>query len=131
MTHSQDEVVGAALPRWANGRFPLPTDSGHHWYTARGGVVAALAGAAVTLRAAEPDAAVVGWVGDADLDQIRVLAAASARPPALVVVGVAGTGKTRTAAMVIRRELDAGGRVLVVTRLGMRARWSRRTGLGG
>lgn len=116
MTHSQDEVVGAALPRWANGRFPLPTDSGHHWYTARGGVVAALAGAAVTLRAAEPDAAVVGWVGDADPDQIRVLAAASARPPALVVVGAAGTGKTRTAAMVIRRELDAGGRVLVVTR---------------
>ncbi|MGW1994690.1 hypothetical protein [Embleya sp. NPDC001921] len=132
MTRSQDEVVGAALPRWANGRFPLPTDSGHHWYTARGGVVAALAGAAVTLRAAEPDAAVVGWVGDADPDQIRVLAAASARPPALVVVGAAGTGKTRTAAMVIRRELDAGGRVLVVTRQGYGARrvWAELASVG-
>ncbi|MFF7242903.1 hypothetical protein ACFZBU_03280 [Embleya sp. NPDC008237] len=126
MTRSRDEVVGAALSRWAAGRFPLPADPGHRWYLAREGAVAALAGAATTLRAAEPDAAVAGWVGDADPDQIRVLAAASARPPALVVVGAAGTGKTRTAAMVIRREQDAGGRVLVVTRqrYGARRLWA-------
>ncbi|MEU0937832.1 hypothetical protein [Embleya sp. NPDC005971] len=125
MTHSRDEVVGAALSRWAAGRFPLPGDPGHRWYLAREDVVAALAGAETTLRAAEPDVTAAGWVGDADPDQIRVLAAASARPPALVVIGAAGTGKTRTAAMVVRRERDAGGRVLVVTRqrYGARRLW--------
>ncbi|MFE5333705.1 hypothetical protein ACFRCG_45685 [Embleya sp. NPDC056575] len=85
-----------------------------------------MAGAAVTLRAADPDAKATGWVGDADPDQLRILAAASARPPALVVVGVAGTGKTRTAAMIIRREIDTGGRVLVLTRqrYGVRRLWA-------
>ncbi|MFI1579104.1 hypothetical protein [Embleya sp. NPDC020630] len=132
MADGEGEVVGAALLRWADGRFPLPGDPGHRWYTARGGVVAALAGAAVTLRAGDPDAKATGWVGDADPDQLRILAAASARPPVLVVVGAAGTGKTRTAAMIIRREIDTGGRVLVVTRqrYGVRRLWAELADVG-
>ncbi|MGW9205405.1 hypothetical protein ACWGR4_00255 [Embleya sp. NPDC055664] len=86
----------------------------------------------MTLRAADPDAKATGWVGDADPDQLRILAAASARPPVLVVVGAAGTGKTRTAAMIIRREIDTGGRVLVVTRqrYGVQRLWAELADVG-